>query len=241
MAFSKGRDRIDKVVAAQTSLSRKDVHKLLSKGKVTLNGEVVRNFDSRVDMEKDRLEIEGKVLHLRRYSYLMLNKPQGVVCATQDAALPTVIDLVPQQLRRKGLFPAGRLDKDTEGFVLITNDGELAHRILSPKSHVPKTYTALLDKPAGEEIAAAFHKGVVLDGVKCLPAQLEVLEDDGKKVRVVIRQGMYHQIKRMFLAFGITVEYLRREKIGGLSLDEDLQLGKCRELSQNEVELLRLK
>ncbi len=251
MAFQKGLERLDKAIAAQTKLSRKDVHRLFSRGQILVNGQSVRSFDSRVDFENDEVLLEGKPLRLKRYSYLMMNKPAGVVCAVSDAALPTVIDLLPDELRRSGLFPAGRLDKDTTGFVLITNDGDFAHRILSPKSHVPKTYLARLDKPAPEGLVQAFAKGVTLPPergeqrgsapekrreTRCLPAQLSFVGEDRTAARVVIRQGVYHQVKRMFSAFGLTVTSLRREKIGGLALDPGLEPGKCRELSKIEVE-----
>lgn len=253
MAGNKGLDRLDKVIAAQTHLSRKDVHRLLSRGQILVNGAAMRRFDTRVDLERDEITVDGQMLSLKRHSYIMLNKPQGVVCATSDAALPTVLDLVPEELRRSGLFPAGRLDKDTTGFVLITNDGDFAHRILAPKSHLPKTYIARLDKPVDQAVVDGFAQGVTLKAEKhhaqaiqdcparrdkgiCMPAQLTLVEDDPTRVRVVIRQGMYHQIKRMFGAFGIEVTALHREKIGGLALDCTLAPGDCRELEQQEIE-----
>ncbi|MEM1484809.1 pseudouridine synthase [Oscillospiraceae bacterium PP1C4] len=253
MGMKKGLDRLDKAIAAQTQLSRKDVHRLLSRGQILVNGETTRNFDTRIDLENDEVTIEGQPLVLKRHSYIMMNKPQGVVSATSDAALPTVLDLVPEELRRNGLFPAGRLDKDTTGFVLITNDGDFAHRILAPKSHVPKIYTATLDKPVDDGIIAAFKEGVVLKAEKhiaqrledcparrdkstCMPARLEIVNGDPTVVRVLIRQGMYHQIKRMFGAFDIEVVGLHRDQIGGLALDLGLESGKCRELSKIEVE-----
>lgn len=183
--------------------------------------------------------VSGKTLALKRHVYIMLNKPRGVVCATSDAALPTVLDLVPDSLMRRGLFPAGRLDKDTEGFVLITDDGAFAHRILAPKSHVPKTYTARLDAPVTQQMIEAFAAGVQLDGAVCMPAELCVL-DTPDTARVVIRQGMYHQIKRMFAACGAHVLALRRDRIGGLSLDIALGPGECRELSAAEAARIAL-
>lgn len=172
---------------------------MLSRGQILVNGQPVRNFDSRVDLEHDEVLVDGQPLALTRYSYLMLHKPRGVVCATADAALPTVLDLVPEELRRSGLAPAGRLDKDTTGFVLLTNDGDFSHRILSPRSHVPKTYLALLDRPPDHLVVEAFAAGVALSPDKhdnlgpgggaarqekertiCLPARLEPVE--GEKI-----------------------------------------------------------
>lgn len=254
LAYQKGSMRLDKAIAAQTRFSRKDVHKMLSRGQILVNGQPVRNFDSRVDLEHDEVLVDGQPLALTRHSYLMLHKPRGVVCATADAALPTVLDLVPEELRRSGLAPAGRLDKDTTGFVLLTNDGDFSHRILSPRSHVPKTYLALLDRPPDHLVVEAFAAGVALSPDKhdnlgpgggaarqekertiCLPARLEPVEGAPCAARVVIRQGMYHQVKRMFAAFGIMVTGLHREKIGGLSLDPSLPEGGCRPLSVEEI------
>lgn len=229
-------ERLDKVVASRTALSRREVRRLASHGQVTVNGLPERSCERRVDPDADEIAVAGRALEMGRHAYLMLNKPRGVVCATHDDKLPTVLDLVPEELRRSGLFPAGRLDKDTEGFVLITDDGEFAHRILAPRSHVPKTYTARLDRPAGPELVEAFAAGVVLDGRTCMPALLAPDPDDPRTARVVLRQGMYHQVKRMFGAYGITVTALRRDAIGGLALDPDLEPGKCRKLSKIEVE-----
>ena len=262
MAQEKQCVRLDKAVSAQTEYSRREVHRLASAGKITVNGRPVRVCDEKIDLARDLVVVDGQPLVLSRYSYLMLNKPRGVVCATEDAALPTVLDLVPPALLRTGLFPAGRLDKDTEGFVLITNDGELSHRILSPKSHLPKTYLAVLDKPFDESVARAFAEGVVLRAestrehrvqatrgsrtaaddatdspapIVCMPVALSADGGDYTRARVVLRQGLYHQIKRMFAAYGLTVTALRREKIGGLSLDETLEAGQCRMLTPDEV------
>lgn len=251
--------RLDKAVAAQTDYSRKEIKKLASAGKILVNGIATRSPDLHIDLTVDQVVVDGRALRLTQYSYLMLHKPQGVVCATSDSALPTVLDLVPPQLMRSGLFPAGRLDKDTEGFVLITNDGELAHRILAPKSHVPKTYLAVLDKPFDQAVIDAFAEGVLLRPerereerkldksnrdaneqsgaatLRCMPALLTPDAGDFTRARVVIRQGMYHQIKRMFGAFGLTVVGLRRETIGGLALDAQLAPGECRELTATEL------
>ncbi|MCI8648901.1 MAG: rRNA pseudouridine synthase [Anaerotruncus sp.] len=255
MAASK-KERLDKLIAAQTALSRKDVHKLLSRGQISVNGVVVRNFDSRIDWETDLVTVEGQPLALQKYSYLMMNKPRGVVCATKDLALPTVLDFVPDELCRSGLFPAGRLDKETTGFVLLTNDGAFGHRILAPKSHLPKRYFVQLDKPVPCELVSAFAAGVKLPPEKqerrqmekspegrdrsiCLPAQLELL-DDICTARVTLHQGMYHQVRRMFAVFGLEVVALHREQIGGLRLDPMLQPGQCRIITSEELTQLKM-
>jgi 16S rRNA pseudouridine516 synthase len=167
----------------------------------------------------------------------MMNKPAGVLCATRDPNFRTVLDLLPQDLRRRGLFPAGRLDKETQGFVLLTNDGGLAHRILSPKNHVPKTYYAKVDGVIPPELIKEFAAGITLgNGDVCKPAVLEILSEHG--ARVIISEGMYHQIKRMFHRYGLSVEALRREKIGGLALDASLPLGGVREITPEELGML---
>ena len=172
----------------------------------------------------------------------MMNKPKGVVCSTRDGLSPTVISLVPPQWQRKGLFPAGRLDKDTEGFVLLTDDGELSHRILSPKSHVPKKYYAELEKPVSESYIEAFSSGMEIDGGDvCLPAQLELIPDKPSACYVTLHEGMFHQIKRMFSALGNKVVYLKRISMGGLSLDENLALGECMLILHKDVERFLLR
>ena len=170
----------------------------------------------------------------------MMNKPAGVLSAARDPKQPTVLDLVPEEYRRSGLFPAGRLDKDTEGFVLVTDDGDFAHRILSPKRHVPKTYRAKIDGPLTEQMIKGFAEGVTLeDGVLCRPAQLLVLEEGEQPLcQVVLTQGMYHQVKRMFLAFDRRVLWLKRTAIGGLLLDEALKPGETREILDKEIKML---
>lgn len=238
MASGKKSERLDKLIAAQTSYSRRDVHKLLSKGQILVNGQVSRNFDAKIDPESDEIRLDGKLLVLSKYSYIMLNKPAGVICATEDNVHKTVIDLLPQEFLRSGLFPAGRLDKDTEGFVLITNDGDLAHKILAPKSHVPKRYFVRLDKPVEAQVVDRFAQGMVLSGQRCMPAELVIFSQKPEEAVVVLRQGMYHQVKRMFLSCGYEVVYLRRDQIGGLKLDQTLQPGQSRLLTASEVTLL---
>ena len=170
----------------------------------------------------------------------MLNKPAGVVCATRDGLSPTVLALLPDELRRDGLFPAGRLDKDTEGFVLITDDGDLAHKMLSPKSHVPKLYYVKLESPLVENAKERFASGIVLeDGTSCMPAELERIS--GSECYVTLHEGMFHQVKRMFESLDNKVIYLKRVRIGGVDLDKSLELGSVRELSDEEIKALLLR
>ena len=230
-------ERLDKLLAAQGMESRREVKEKIRRGLVLVNGAAARSPDLKIDPDRDQVTVEGTPVLLKKNLYLMLNKPQGVVSATEDPHQPTVVDLVPPELRRKGLFPAGRLDKDTEGFVLITDDGAFAHRILAPKNHVPKTYLARLDRAIDPSVAEEFQKGVLLNGEdQCSPAKLTILEQgDSPLVEVVIHEGMYHQIKRMFQRFGYQVVALKRIRMGGLFLDESLPLGACRELTPAEL------
>lgn len=231
-------ERLDKVLAGQSTWSRRDVREWVKKGLVTVNGTPARDPGQKIDQETDRVAVGGREVTLRRHLTLMMNKPAGVVSASRDDGCPTVVDLVPPELRRPGLFPAGRLDKDTTGMVIITDDGVLAHRILSPKSHVPKVYRARIDRPLTAEMIQGFAEGIPLgeEGVT-LPAELAALDTD--LARVTLREGMYHQIKRMFAAYGAKVLELHRVSMGGLALDSSLAPGQCRELSPRELLLLQ--
>ena len=233
--------RLDKAISALGELSRRDVKRLVSQGRITVNGSVVRGAEEKIDPERDQVRIAGKKADLRPHVYLMLNKPQGVVSATRDPSERTVVDLAPKELYRRELFPAGRLDKDTTGFVLLTNDGELAHRMLSPKNHVSKTYIAVLDRPIDRQVIEAFAAGMEIgEGEVCKPALLEEEPDWEQQpaARIVLREGMYHQIKRMFARTGREVLALKRIGIGGVRLDPALSPGECRELTEQEQELL---
>ena len=234
------KQRLDKAIAMQGSLSRSEVKTLIRKGAVTVNGQVVKNADFGVDFDSDSVAVQGKELSLRTHIYLMLNKPKGVVSASEDKHLPTVVDLVPKELWRKGLFPAGRLDKDTTGFVLITDDGEFAHDILSPKKHISKTYHALVNGEITEEMIEGFAKGVTIGEDFTLPASLKRISSDeqGSWGEVILKEGMYHQIKRMFGAYGLKVLELKRVQMGKLPLDPSLEEGKCRELTTEELQLV---
>lgn len=230
--------RLDKFVSSQrTDLSRKDVKELCKRGRITLNGVVCKAYDQKLDPLSDIVAVDNQQLYYQKHIYIMLNKPQGVVCSTRDGASPTVLSLVPNEWRRDGLFPAGRLDKDTEGFVLITDDGELAHRILSPKSHVPKKYYVELEKPVVENYAEMFKSGMEIDGGDvCKPAELFEISQNPNACYVVLHEGMFHQIKRMFERLGNKVTYLKRISIGGLVLDENLPLGECLLIMHKDVE-----
>ena len=205
---------------------------------ITVNGAVVKSADMKVDPEKDIITLNGSEISYKKHIYIMMNKPQGVVCSTRDGLSPTVLSLVPEDLMRDGLFPAGRLDKDTEGFVLITDDGELAHRMLSPKHHVPKMYYVQLEKDVEDYYSESFSSGITLrTGEECLPAEFY----NGKNPRecyVVLHEGMFHQIKRMFEVLDNKVIYLKRLQIGGVVLDEDIPLGGCKEIMHKNVENL---
>lgn len=226
-------ERLDKVLASQNVGSRKEVGALVRRSAVTVNGEVVKKADYKVDADRDVIEVNGQRVHFQKYVYIMMNKPAGVLSAARDERQKTVVDLLPPELQRRGLFPAGRLDRDTEGLLIITDDGDFAHRMLAPKSHVFKLYEAELDLPATSEDAEAFAQGLELDDMTCLPAELFLLEN-GTHVRVRIREGKFHQVKRMFRAVGKTVVHLKRLQIGGLALDPALEPGQARPLEQEE-------
>ncbi len=233
--------RLDKFISSQLAdISRSEVKSLCKRGYVTVDGKPARSSDIKIDSEASRVAVGDREISYKRNLYIMLNKPAGVVCSTRDGLSATVLELLPPELRRSGLFPAGRLDKDTEGFTLITDDGALAHKMLSPKSHVPKKYFVRLAGPLAGNEARLFSEGVVLeDGTKCLPAELETGSSENE-CYVIIHQGMYHQVKRMFETAGNRVVYLKRTMIGGLELDAALPAGKARELEDFEVEKLVL-
>ena len=235
-------DRIDKIIASQGQYSRSEVKKLVKSGRVTLDGRVLKSSDEKADPNVNIIAIDGKVIGYKKHLYIMLNKPQGVVSATDDRDHKTVIDLVPKELKRDGLFPAGRLDGDTVGFVLITDDGDFAHEILSPKNHIMKTYHATLQRELTTEDIEAFKNGIELkDGTLCLEAEVTAIDGDEPMAQVKICEGKYHQVKRMFAALGNKVLYLKRVKMGGLALDESLEEGQCREITPEELRLIKQK
>lgn len=230
-------ERLDKLLANRTSHSRSDVKLLLKKGAVRVDGQAVRDGSLHVDPARQKITCEGKPLPGGEHVYYMMNKPSGVICATEDRTHRTVLDLLPEELRVKGLFPAGRLDADSTGLVLLTEDGELAHRMLSPKSHVPKYYLLRLARPYEAEYAQRLAEGMVLsDGTECLPAEIMQPEIPGNYAIICLHEGKYHQVKRMLAALGNHVERLHRVGIGGLFLPGDLASGACLEMFHKDVE-----
>ncbi len=232
-------DRIDKIIASQSTNSRKEAQRLIKSGAVFINGEVCKKTDHKVDTEKDVIKVNGQVLNYSKHIYIMMNKPGGVVSATEDKLDKTVLDILPDNMKRNGLFPAGRLDKDTEGLLIITNDGEFAHRMLSPKKHVEKKYIAELDGEITESVIGKFEEGVVFsDGTKCMPAKLELYKNSKKTGLVTICEGKFHQVKKMFAVCGINVVHLKRISIGNLYLDSKLPIGCCKLLTNLDKELI---
>ncbi len=232
--------RLDKTIASQGKYSRRETQELIKSGAVKVNSITVRDRGAKADDENDIITVNGEQLDFHRFVYLMLNKPKGVVSATYDSNEKTVIDLVPKEYKGRKLFPAGRLDITTTGFVLITDDGDFAHRILSPKNHIEKTYEARLAERVNDEQIKAVCEGIVLkDGTECLPAKVRVIEDGNKPlVEIKICEGKYHQIKRMFAAAGNGVIELKRTQMGGLMLDSCLKEGECRLLDPEEVKTI---
>lgn len=233
--------RIDKMLANLGYGSRKEVKQLLKSGAVKVDDAVVKDAKQHVDTNTQTVTLNGEVIEYREFIYLMMNKPQGVLSATEDSVGETVIDLLELEDQVYEPFPVGRLDKDTEGLLLITNDGQLAHRLLSPKKHVPKTYFAVIEGEVTEEDIKAFSKGVTLDdGYETKPGELTILKSGIRSdIELTITEGKFHQVKRMFQAVGKRVVYLKRISMGPLPLDETLELGEYRELTDEEVELLK--
>ncbi|WNS74657.1 pseudouridine synthase [Bacillus sp. DTU_2020_1000418_1_SI_GHA_SEK_038] len=229
--------RIDKMLANLGYGSRKDVKKLLKDGVVEVNDQKVKDPKQHVDPYKDMVTINGEVVEYKEFIYLMLNKPQGVISATEDSEHETVLDLLEMEDLVFSPFPVGRLDKDTEGLLLLTNDGQLAHRLLSPKKHVPKTYFAVINSEVTEDDVVAFKKGVILDdGYETKPGDLKILKSGmTSDIELTITEGKFHQVKRMFEAVGKRVMYLQRLSMGPLKLDESLELGEYRELTDEEI------
>ncbi len=231
--------RLDKYLADQGEGSRSQVKQLIKKGYVSINDQVIKKADEKINPEEDKIQVNGRTLSYIKFRYIMLHKPADVVSATEDKRDATVLSLLPSSIR-KDLFPVGRLDKDTEGLLLLTNDGALAHRLLSPKKHVDKTYFAKIKGRVNQEDVEAFKKGIdIKDEKLTLPATLEILsQGEESQILLTIQEGRFHQVKRMFLARGKEVLYLKRMSMGPLQLDESLMAGEYRELTQKEKELL---
>ena len=232
--------RLDKLIASQGVRSRSETVKLIRSGQVTVNGVVCRSPSQKVNTDTDMVSVSGELLNYQEYVYIMMNKPAGILCVSRDPKVKTVVDLLPEEMRRKHLFPAGRLDKDTVGLVLLTDDGDFAHRILSPKQDVVKRYHVRLDGPLTDEHCRAFEQGIVLaDGTPCRPARLIILEDTPQPLaEVQITEGRYHQVKRMFGVIDRGVDWLKRVSIGAVELDASLAEGESRHLTENERRLL---
>lgn len=260
--------RLDRLLSNFGYGSRSEIRKLIKNSAIRVDGSIMKDASLHVEPENSKIEVNGELLHYRQFIYIMMNKPAGVISATYDNKLKTAIDLLPDEFSCFDLFPAGRLDIDTEGMLLLTNDGQLAHELLSPKKHVPKRYYALIDGIVADEDVKLFGEGVILDdGYKTMPAELEIITksrgnhfneaDDSiekvdctmkdqfinearySEIELVLHEGKFHQVKRMFEATGKKVIYLKRIQMGGLKLDEALEPGRCRELTADEVNLLK--
>lgn len=231
--------RLDKYLAEMNLGTRSEVKKLITKGQIQVNGAIVKKPELKLDPTSDRVQYQGREITYVIYEYYMLNKPSGVISATEDKRDTTVIDLI-ESRQRKDLFPVGRLDKDTEGLLLITNDGALAHRLLSPKRHVDKTYYAKISGEVTKEDIETFEKGVCIGEEKLtLPAKLVILKSGAEsEIELTIQEGRFHQVKRMFQAVGKEVVYLKRLSMGSLSLDPSLKPGEYRKLTKEEMEQL---
>lgn len=228
--------RLDQLLSAQNLGSRKDVSKGIRSGAASVNGQTVRSPQHKVDPEADVVSYRGQELLYRQHLYIMMNKPAGVLSASRDRKSHTVLDLVPPPLCRRGLFPAGRLDKDTTGLLIITDDGDFAHQMLSPKKYVYKKYEAKLERPVTQEDIRAFAEGVRYGDIHYAPARLKVIKDmEGSVAAVEVREGKFHQVKRMFEALENRVLQLKRLRIGALELDAQLPEGRCRELTRQEA------
>lgn len=230
-------ERLDKLLAGTGKWSRREVKALVRQGLVRVDGRLAASAEDKLDPAAAIITVAGETISLCRFTYVMLHKPAGLLTATEDRKQPTVLDLLPPELRRIGLAPVGRLDKDTEGLLLLTNDGELAHRLLSPKYHVEKRYLARVDGELSAADTEAFARGMTLgDGLECLPAGLELLP--GHACIVTLREGKFHQVKRMLAARGAPVLYLKRLSMGPLTLDDSLAAGAYRLLRAEEISAL---
>ncbi|AVS32439.1 TPA: rRNA pseudouridine synthase [Listeria monocytogenes] len=232
--------RLDKLLSHTGFGSRKEVKPLLKSGAVVVNGMIQKDSKTQVNPDKDQITVHGTPVVYQEFVYFMLHKPQNVVSATEDNVSETVIDLLAQEDTLTDPFPVGRLDKDTEGLLIITNDGTLAHNLLSPKKHIDKTYYAKIDGDVTAADVEAFAAGIELDdGYTCKPARLEIITPN--EIKVTIQEGKFHQVKRMFAARGKSVSYLKRISMGNLQLDESLALGEYRPLTEAELAILQNK
>ena len=232
--------RLDKFISTTTILSRAEAKKRIKKG-ILINNVLVKSSDYKVDEFNDQVIIDGVRLVYQKFIYIMMNKPKDTVSATEDAIEKTVVDILNEEDRIQKVFPVGRLDKDTEGLMLLTNDGDLAHRLISPKKNVEKKYYVEVNGELKNEHLKVVKKGVILeDGYRCKPARLEILDssESSSKANIYITEGKFHQVKRMMKSLGVTVTYLKRLSIGNLSLDKNLKLGEYRYLTDEELNKL---
>ncbi|HHW30393.1 MAG TPA: rRNA pseudouridine synthase [Clostridiaceae bacterium] len=232
--------RLDKMLSNLGYGSRKEIKQLVKQGAVIVDGTIASDSSMHVYPEESVVEINGEVVKYKKFVYIMLNKPQGVISATYDDKLKTVVDLLDERLKKIGLFPVGRLDIDTEGLLLLTNDGMLAHELLSPKKHIAKKYYALVEGIIDNDTVKKFSEGIILDdGYKTLPSELIIIKSGRySEAEVIIYEGKFHQVKRMFLAAGSKVRFLKRLEMASLKLDETLKPGEYRELTEKELNLL---
>jgi 16S rRNA pseudouridine516 synthase len=231
-------ERLDKILASQGAGTRSEVRKMIWAGRVTVDGELCRSIDRRLEPSEHEIAVNGVSVCYRKYLYIMMNKPEGAISASNDSHVRTVVDLLPPSLRRKGLFPVGRLDKDTTGLLIITDDGAFAHSVTSPGKKVFKTYRATLDGVLSEADMKYLSDGAVIDGGEiCLPAQVAVLDQERFIYEIKIREGKYHQIKRMAQSVGRRVLALERTAVGALTLDPSLERGEAREMTERERSL----
>lgn len=234
-------ERLDKILSNMGFGTRKEVKSIIKSGEVKVNGQILKDSSEHINPQEDEIEVFGEKLNYRKFIYIMMNKPSGVISATEDYYEKTVVDLLDDEYIVFNPSPVGRLDKDTEGLLLLTNDGELNHMLLSPKRHVPKKYFARIEGKVTSEDVKKFKKGVILDdGYKTMPSELNIIKsDDISEIEIIIYEGKFHQIKRMFEAVGKKVIYLKRLEMGPLKLDETLKLGEYRELTEEEVNMLK--
>lgn len=235
-------ERLDKILSNLGYGTRKQVKAMVKDGHIKIDGIIVRDSSIKVNTDNDKIELDDELINYKKYIYIMMNKPDGVVSATYDNYEETVIDLLEPEHRAFDPFPVGRLDKDTVGLLLITNDGEMNHRLISPKWHIDKVYYTEIDKILSSSDIEAFEKGIILDdGYKCMPAKLEIIrsDKDGSMANVTIQEGKFHQVKRMFESLGKNVVYLKRIKFGPIQLDNSLEEGTYRQLSKFELKSVK--
>lgn len=227
--------RLDKFMTHTSTLSRSESAKAARQGRITVDGVACKDISYKINPQTSIVALDGKIIEYKKYCWIMLNKPAGVVSATEDGNDKTVIDLLPENLRSKGLFPCGRLDKDTVGLILLTDDGELAHMLLSPKNHAKKVYSFKLSVPYDKSVG--IEKGIMMDGKLTKPAKIQM--QDQLNGKITLTEGKYHQVKRMFERAGSSVVYLKRVSFGGVRLDENLPEGAWRYLTEDEEDALR--